>query len=236
MVKKREGYRPFAPSVLQERMREFFDLPARTESAAYMTIVVPVQPQMRPLLGAITHVDGTARIQTVTRAENPRYYALIEAFARLTGVPIVLNTSLNNNAEPIVDSVDDAVTCFLTTGINALIVGDWVVEKRPDIAREAKFLALLPAVPSSRKLAAAEFAAGPARYSLLSIAHDVFGEACIEISGDLYRVLLDADDCATVRGRCERLEIIDDLRLDRLRAELFDVWQRRGISLRAGSA
>src|SRR3990170_4123707 len=97
-----------------------------------MVFVLPVKPQVRELLGAVTHVDGSARVQSVRREENPLFHSLIGAFGRLTGVPVVLNTSFNNNAEPIVDSVDDAVVTLLTTGLHALIVGDWLVSRRSD--------------------------------------------------------------------------------------------------------
>jgi carbamoyltransferase len=131
MVKKREGYRPFAPSVLLDEMRTWFEVPPNVAELPFMLFVVPVRPAHRQLLGAITHVDGTARIQTVAREVHPRYWELIRAFQELTGVPIVLNTSFNNNAEPIVDSVEDALVCYLTTGLDALVVGDYLVTRQP---------------------------------------------------------------------------------------------------------
>ena len=134
MVKKREGYRPFAPSVLEDRAGEFFVMPATQKQLPFMSVIVEVRPQYREQLGAITHVDGTARIQTVSREQNRRYYELIEAFGRLTGVPIVLNTSFNNHAEPIVDSIEDAIVCFLTTGLDYLVAGSFLVSKRPESA------------------------------------------------------------------------------------------------------
>ena len=130
MVKKREGYRPFAPSVLEEDVRDFFVLPPGTDALPFMIFVVPVREDKRALLGATTHVDGTARVHTVARETNPRYWELIKAFKDLTGIPVVLNTSFNNNAEPIVDSVEDAVVTFLTTKLDCLIVGDYLVTKQ----------------------------------------------------------------------------------------------------------
>jgi carbamoyltransferase len=129
MIKKREGYRPFAPSVLEQHAGEYFEMPRHTTALPYMTYVVPVRPDKRALLGGVTHVDGSARVQTVTREQNERYYRLIEAFAERTGVPVLLNTSFNNNAEPIVDTIDDAIACYLTTGLDALVVGDCVVSR-----------------------------------------------------------------------------------------------------------
>lgn len=145
MVKKREAFRPFAPSVLEERARELFDLPAGVSELPFMVFTVDVREDKRELLGAVTHVDGSARIQTVSRRTNERYWRLIDEFGRRTGVPVLLNTSFNNNAEPIVDSVRDAVVCFLTTQLNALVVGDFVIRKRDVSASD--YLRLVPALP-----------------------------------------------------------------------------------------
>jgi carbamoyltransferase len=144
MVKKREAFRPFAPSVLEERVHELFDLPVGTR-LPFMVFTVSVREDKRDLLGAITHVDGSARIQTVSRQTNERYWRLIDEFGRRTGVPVVLNTSFNNNAEPIVDSVRDAVVCFLTTRLHGLVAGDFVVRKR-EVPWTA-YLKLVPALP-----------------------------------------------------------------------------------------
>jgi len=130
MIKMREGYRPFAPSVLAERVRDFFEVPGEQADFPFMSCVLNVKPEWREQLPAITHVDGSARLQTVRKDDNPRYWELIESFGRKTGVPILLNTSFNNNAEPIVDSVDDAVVCYLTSGLDYLVVGDYLVRKK----------------------------------------------------------------------------------------------------------
>lgn len=130
MVKKREGYRPFAPSVLEEDVCEFFDVPSNLMQLAFMVYVVNVRENKRELLGAVTHVDGTARIQTVSRKTNTKFWNLIHAFKKLVGIPVLLNTSFNNNSEPIVDSVEDAIVCFLTTQIDYLVVGDYLIKKK----------------------------------------------------------------------------------------------------------
>jgi carbamoyltransferase len=132
MVKKREGYRPFAPSVLEEAAADYFEFPADVADLSFMTYVVKVREPFQQILGATTHVDGTARIQTVSKATNEKYWRLIDAFRQRTGVPVLLNTSFNNNAEPIVDNVDDAVVCYLTTALNHLVVGDFLVTRRQD--------------------------------------------------------------------------------------------------------
>jgi len=129
MVKKREAYRPFAPSVLQEKVDEYFVTTPTQKEFPTMSVILDVRQEWRDKLGAITHVDGTARVQTVKRDANPRYWELIRAFGERTGVSMLLNTSFNNHAEPIVDSVRDAVVCFLTTDLHALVVGDWLVTK-----------------------------------------------------------------------------------------------------------
>jgi carbamoyltransferase len=146
MIKKREAFRPFAPAAIEEEARDYFDIPADASVCAFMTFVVGVRPEQRARLGAVTHADGTARLQTVARETNPRFWKLIAEFKALTGVPVVLNTSFNTNAEPIVDSVDDAVICFLTSGLHRLIVGDFVVSKVDGWQRCVP--AMIPAVPA----------------------------------------------------------------------------------------
>jgi carbamoyltransferase len=130
MIKKREGYRPFAPSILEERVRDFFEVPVENADFPFMSFVLEVKPEWREQLPAITHVDGTARLQTVTKVNNQRYWDLINVFGNKTGIPILLNTSFNNNAEPIVDSITDAIVCFLTSGLDYLVVGDYLATKK----------------------------------------------------------------------------------------------------------
>jgi carbamoyltransferase len=94
-------------------------------------MVYPIRPERRSEIPAVTHVDGSGRLQTVSADQNPRFWALIRAFGELTGVPVLLNTSFNEN-EPIVNTPDEALACFLRTGMDRLVLGDWVVErKRP---------------------------------------------------------------------------------------------------------
>ena len=125
-VKHREEFRPFAPTVLAERSEEFFEGCA---DSPFMLFVHPVRPEKRELLPAITHVDGTARVQTLTREANPRLYDTIGVFERLRGVPVVLNTSFNVMGEPIVHTPADALRCFFSTGMDALVIGDFIVTK-----------------------------------------------------------------------------------------------------------
>ncbi len=127
-VKHREDFRPFAPSVLEEHASEYFTGCTRSP---FMLFVHPVEPGQRDRVPAITHVDGTARVQTVSKASNPRYHKLIAAFSRRRGVPMVLNTSFNVMGEPIVNTPEDAVRCFYSTGLDALVMGDYVLRKAP---------------------------------------------------------------------------------------------------------
>jgi len=132
-IKFREPFRPFAPSVLAERAERYFDLPgaARHYPARFMLYVVPVREEARSLLPAITHVDGTGRLQTVRRDTNPRYYRLIEAFGEATGVPVLLNTSFNLKGEPIVNTPAEAFNTFDHSGMDVLVLGDYVLTKLP---------------------------------------------------------------------------------------------------------
>jgi carbamoyltransferase len=124
-IKRRESFRPFAPSVLRERVKDYFE---QDVQSPFMMHVVKIRPEWRPRLPAITHVDGTGRLQTVDRTENPLYYDLIEALSRKTGVAIVLNTSFNEN-EPIVDTPAQAVDCFRRTDMDAICLGRHVMVK-----------------------------------------------------------------------------------------------------------
>jgi carbamoyltransferase len=145
-IKFRESFRPFAPSVLRERVHEYFELDC---DSPYMLLVAPVREHLRvpmtdaeeklfgveklnvprSVIPAITHVDYSARVQTVRREDNPAYYDLIAAFGRLTGCPVVVNTSFNVRGEPIVCTPEQAYTCFMRTEMDCLVLGDFVLEK-----------------------------------------------------------------------------------------------------------
>ncbi len=127
-VKRREAFRPFAPSVLDERGTQYFD---DYSTNPFMLLVLPVRREKRDVIPAVTHVDGTGRLQSVTREFNPSYHRLISEFERLTGVPVVLNTSFNLRGEPIVNTPAEAVVDYLSTGIDALLLGRHLVEKQP---------------------------------------------------------------------------------------------------------
>jgi carbamoyltransferase len=124
-IKKREPFRPFAPSILEERTGDYFE---QDHPAPTMLMVYQVRPERRAEIPAVTHVDGSGRLQTVSRDVNPRYYQLISDFNELTGVPVVLNTSFNEN-EPIVCTPRHAIDCFLKTRMDVLYLGNQVVRR-----------------------------------------------------------------------------------------------------------
>ena len=124
-IKRRESFRPFAPSVLREYVQDWF---TQDGDVPYMAMVFPIRPEQRARIPAVTHVDGTGRLQTVDHETNPRYAALIEAFRRRTGVPMVLNTSFNEN-EPVVCRPREALECMLRTEMDAVYLGLWKVER-----------------------------------------------------------------------------------------------------------
>jgi carbamoyltransferase len=128
-VKHREYFRPFAPSVLEEHAADWFDFNRTSLSTRFMSFAVPVRKDKRSVVPAIVHVDGTARMQTVSAQVNPRYHALISEFLARTGVPLVLNTSFNTYDEPIVYTPQDAIRTFLRTGMDALVIHDYLVER-----------------------------------------------------------------------------------------------------------
>ena len=124
-VKRRESFRPFAPSILREHTAAWFE---EDDDVPFMMQVFQIREERRALIPAVTHVDGSGRLHTVDRETNPRYYALIAAFEQLTGVPMVLNTSFNEN-EPVVCRPEEALDCFLRTRMDWLVLGDFVVER-----------------------------------------------------------------------------------------------------------
>jgi carbamoyltransferase len=127
-VKHRQPFRPFAPIVLHERAQEIFE---GEEDSPFMLIAKNVRPEWRDRIPAIVHVDGTARVQTVREETNPALYRLLKEFEALTGVPVLINTSFNVKGEPIVETPRDAMICFLTTGIDHLVLHDTLISKNP---------------------------------------------------------------------------------------------------------
>ena len=153
-IKFRESFRPFAPIVLKERAHEYFEMKPGEESP-YMLVVAPVRGELLSTAGrgaatgldrikevrssvpAVTHVDGSARVQTVDRERNPRLHELLEAFDAITGCPVLINTSFNVRGEPLVCTPEEAYTCFMATDIDTLVIDDFVLlkEEQPAGAR-----------------------------------------------------------------------------------------------------
>ncbi len=125
-IKRRESFRPFAPSILREAVADWFET---DDDVPFMMQVFKIKPARRASIPAVTHVDGSGRLQTVKESGNPRYHKLISAFGELTGVPIVLNTSFNEN-EPVVCRPEEAIDCFLRTKMDVLVLGDTFIERR----------------------------------------------------------------------------------------------------------
>jgi carbamoyltransferase len=127
-VKHREPFRPFAPLVLESEAPKIFEMGRKTTSP-YMTFVFPVRPEFRDIIPGATHVDGTSRIQTITEQDTPLLAALLQQFTALTDIPCLINTSFNVAGEPIVCTPADALNCFLSTEIDFLVLGNYLVTK-----------------------------------------------------------------------------------------------------------
>ena len=125
-IKRRESFRPFAPSILEEAVGDWFE---EEDAVPFMTQVFQIKQDKRPRIPAVTHIDGSGRLQSVPKKTNGRFYALIEAFHELTGVPMVLNTSFNEN-EPIVCKPAEALDCFLRTKMDVLVLGNSILVRQ----------------------------------------------------------------------------------------------------------
>jgi carbamoyltransferase len=126
VVKFREGFYPFAPSVAEEAANQFF---VNGHAAPYMTFTFDVRQDMGATIPAVTHVDGTARVQTVSRSVEPTYHALLMQFAKCGSAPVVLNTSFNIKGQPIVENPNQAISTFFGSGLDALLMGPFLITK-----------------------------------------------------------------------------------------------------------
>ena len=124
-IKKRESFRPFAPSILEEYGNEFFE---NYQFTPFMERVLPIKKEKQKLIPAVTHVDGSGRLQSVSKLLRPRYHQLISEFFKLTKIPILINTSFNEN-EPVVNIPEEAIDCYLRTDMDILVLGNYVLEK-----------------------------------------------------------------------------------------------------------
>jgi carbamoyltransferase len=224
LIKKREGYRPFAPSVLEEMVNEYFEAPRESKQFPFMSFTLQVRPDKRDLLGATTHIDGSARVQTVSKESNPLFWKLIDAFREITGVGVVLNTSFNNNVEPIVDSVEDAIACFMTTELHYLVIGDFIVKKKPGATR---LIDLKASLPTYSKLMQSKVTGANGQWQVQHSIGTTFGATEATISAEIYSILSTDGGCsiAQVLGR--------DSTIDRseIAHELQHLWSLRVIRL-----
>lgn len=219
MVKKREGFRPFAPAVTPEAATDYFDLTATEADHGFMSFVVHVLEDRRAELGAVTHVDGTARVQVVTPAANARFHELITRFGELTGTPVLLNTSFNNNAEPIVQSVHDVLTTYLTTEIDVLVVEDFLVRRRQPVtmALDDLVLKVRPMTRLRQDWRPGEEVSGEVYLDYS------FGPSA-KVSPTVFNLLAAADGESTVAALAGTLT-------DEVREELVSLWQQRFFAL-----
>jgi carbamoyltransferase len=235
LIKKREEFRPFAPVVLLERFRDYFDVPTDQDEFPFMVFVLKVHPHMRERLGAVTHIDGTARVQTVSHEQNPSLWSLIRAFERETGIGMLLNTSFNNNAEPIVQTVDDAVACFLTSGLDLVVIGDYLVQKTPQADQSTSYGMLAPSLPRFRRLVTRrmEHLDHPkleSAFVLESTRSTFFGPMDVPISESMARVLTSADGRASFADLVAGAGVSEEAGRT-IWAEAAQLWSSRAIHL-----
>ena len=213
-VKRREDFRPFAPVVRAGRAEEYFEVPQGIDPS-FMSFALRVRPEWADRLSAITHIDGTARVQTIEPDQEPRLCRLLDQFEALTGVGVLLNTSLNVAGEPIVDRLDDVVAFLLTTGLAHAVVDNVILRARPDAVDR-----LTVVIPDDARLSC--YRHGD------ELSHRIErggpGRAHRAISEDAFHALLEADAGITYGKLCDRTP--------GLRAELHELWRDRLINLR----
>ena len=190
-----------------------------------MIFVVRVQEAQREKLSAITHVDGTARVQTVSREQNERYWKLLSAFGEKTGVPILLNTSFNNYAEPIVDSIQDAIACFLTTDLQYLVLGDFLVTKQVMTPNAIRPLLVSPAPFASLE---ARTLAGRTRHEIVRIFDARRDLGSTSITEETFKLLCQATGSRSID---ELLQSLPGAHVEEVLAELWGLWEDRLIEL-----
>nr|BFF00043.1 hypothetical protein GCM10020241_17180 [Streptoalloteichus tenebrarius] len=222
MIKQREGYRPFAPSVRAEDLRTYFEFPDTMPTPDFMVFTVPVRADRRAELGAVTHVDGTARVHAVDREVNPLYWRLLTEFGERTGVPVVLNTSFNNHAEPIVDSVEDALRCYLTTRLDHLVVDDLIITKRP--WSHTDLCELAPALAPTATLVRED---RPDGTTSRTITFTYLNGRSATLDPAVYEVLRRADGVASLRA----LGVGDDETGHRVARAIHELWSERYVDL-----
>ncbi|WP_020673086.1 carbamoyltransferase family protein [Amycolatopsis nigrescens] len=223
MIKQREGYRPFAPVVTRAAAATYFEIPDTVANYEFMSFVLPVREEQKEHLGAVTHVDGTARVQVVDEEANERFSRLVARFGEITGTPVLLNTSFNNSFEPIVQSVEDVLTAFLTTELDYLVIEDFVVRRRERSMDLSEFVPEFR--PTTRIGTVVDPAAGAARHEIYA---DYTGGPRHEVSADLHDLLGRADGHRTLRDLAAAAVSSDG----GIGAEVHQLWRKRLITLR----
>ncbi|GAA1959263.1 carbamoyltransferase family protein [Amycolatopsis minnesotensis] len=223
MVKKRESFRPFAPVVTPTAAGTYFEIPDTGANYDFMSFVLRVREERRAELGAVTHVDGTARVQVVDPEVNEPFHRLVTRFGELTGTPVLLNTSFNNHAEPIVQSTEDVLTAFLTTELDYLVLENVVLRRRPD------FLAALDTlIPRFRAVTRLErrvgFRSSGERRTWHEIALDYSTGPRASVSPELYALLEKTDGASSFAELGGALS-------DAVRQEIFALWAERYFTL-----
>jgi predicted NodU family carbamoyl transferase len=227
MVKKREAYRPFAPVVTAEAAETYFELPDTRANYEFMSFVVNVREDKRAELGAVTHIDGSARIQIVDPLSNRIFHQLVHRFGELTGTPVLLNTSFNNHAEPIVQTVREALACFLTTDLDFVVIEDFLIRRRPGSSLAFDGLAprFRPVTRLVRRIRLTPAAGRSEFINEIYLEHAKGPRA--EITSAAYTLLERADGVQTLGSLAEDAGGLSD----EVRRELYGLWQQRFFTL-----
>ena len=228
MVKKRESYRPFAPSVLKEYADEYFEISNSNIGYEFMNFIVHIKEEKRNQLQAVTHIDGTGRVQIVSKDIDVKYWSTIEAFRKITGIPVLLNTSFNNFAEPIVDTVEDAIISFLTTQLDNMIVGNYVINRK-EYSLSAFLNLYILLVESTQLLCKSVIEKKRLRTQYFVSSN--YGKRKIEVTEKLYHKLM----CVNDKQRLSQLFSIDELENGYIQKELYELWEARLINLIASN-
>lgn len=205
-VKHREAFRPFAASVLDAEVENWFDLAGTSADSPHMLRVIPVRPERRDSIPAVVHPDGTCRIQSVSRLEHPRYHALISAFRERTGVPLVLNTSLNVMGEPIAETPEDALWTLLYTQLDYCVVGDVIVSRAQGYSSA---LELVPRVRDGVMIRSQRRADGAGEETVSAVAQTPWGPLVTSLDPRAHRILTAVDGWATAAEIWKSLQTED---------------------------
>ncbi|CCH69481.1 Nodulation protein nolNO [Phycicoccus elongatus Lp2] len=220
IIKQRESFRPFAPAVLAERANDYFQL-AGVEPD-FMTFALTVRARHRELLGAVTHVDGSARVQVVRRDVDHLFWRLIDRFGARTGTPVLLNTSFNSNTEPIVDSAADAVRCFLTTGLDQVAIGSYLVSRKALVFDAST---LVPVLTPTVAMRIRRPPRGPEEWELHEWSHPTDSARTARLSTAAAGAIIEA------AGHRRLGDCVTSDSLPEVEAELISLWHSRLVDL-----